>query len=124
MQGREPRNLKPRARPKSHEPMPERRHLLRPEKERDLTRHLDMETPRLDEPADRDPRSLVRLLGRMRVDMSEVDREGDEMSGDDHSSGLQGGEWNEPLVDDGLPGEETIEDTLVEADLEKHRLDR
>src|SRR4051794_31112021 len=96
VKGREPRNLKPRARAKGHEPMPERRHLIRPEKERDLTRHLDMELPLSDERPDRDPAPLTRLLGRMRMDMSEADREGDEMSGDDHSSGLQGAELSDP----------------------------
>ena len=44
------------------------------------------------------------------IDMSEEDREGDEMSGDDHSSGLQGGESelkNQPHIQTGLPGDET-----------------
>ena len=50
------------------------------------------------------------LLSNYNVDMSEENREGSEMSGDDHSGGLQGGEQEletQPLVDSGLPGDET-----------------
>lgn len=46
----------------------------------------------------------------MRIDMSEENREGDEMSGDEHSSGLQGGEpelESQPHIDSGIPGDET-----------------
>jgi hypothetical protein len=86
-----------------------------------------MQEPRVPDRADRDPVSLLSLLDRMSVDMSEVDREGDEMSGDEHSSGMQGGESeerNHAHIQSGLPGEETEDDALIEADLEKHRLDR
>jgi hypothetical protein len=104
--------------------MPERKHLLRPEKERDLKRHLDMEPPANNERPDRDPHALTSILDRMRIDMSEADREGDEMSGDDHSSGLQGERLSDTHIDDGLPGEETDDDSAFEDDLQKRRLDR
>ena len=42
-------------------------------------------------------------------DMAEEDREGDEMSGDDHSNGLQGGEAGDESQEfsSGMPGDET-----------------
>jgi hypothetical protein len=46
------------------------------------------------------------------MDMATEDREGDEMSGDDHSSGLQGGETelaHQPNIDRGMPGDATEE---------------
>lgn len=49
------------------------------------------------------------------VDMSEYGREGDEMSGDDHSSGMQGGEpelSGQPHISTGMPGDETRTDEL------------
>jgi hypothetical protein len=49
------------------------------------------------------------LTDRFAVDMSEDGREGDEESGDDHSSGLQGGEQeliDQPHIDSGVPGDE------------------
>lgn len=45
-----------------------------------------------------------------RLDMSESNREGDEMSGDEHSLGLQGGDPDldrQETLDNGLPGEES-----------------
>ena len=45
------------------------------------------------------------------------------MSGDDHSSGMQGDTLNDPLNDSGLPGEETLDDEARERDLDRHRLD-
>src|SRR4051794_534337 len=42
------------------------------------------------------------------VDQAEVDREGDDMTGDEHSSGLQGDEselLNQPHIFTGLPGD-------------------
>ncbi len=44
-----------------------------------------------------------------RIDMSEEDREGDEMSGDEHSSGLQGEEVGQETLEraEGLPGDDT-----------------
>lgn len=44
-----------------------------------------------------------------RIDMSEEDREGDEMSGDEHSSGLQGEEVGQETLDrpEGMPGDDT-----------------
>lgn len=44
----------------------------------------NIETP------DHDPYPLDHILGRAQDDLSEADREGDEMSGDEHSSGMQG----------------------------------
>jgi len=51
------------------------------------------------------------------VDMSEEDREGDEMSGDDHSSGLQGGEpelRGQKHISSGMPGDQTEHEELIE----------
>jgi hypothetical protein len=48
------------------------------------------------------------LTDRFAVDMAEKDREGDEMSGDEHSGGLQGGDSelvDQPHIDSGLPGD-------------------
>lgn len=53
------------------------------------------------------------MMNNFNIDMSEEDREGDEMSGDDHSSGLQGGEQelnHQDNVDNGLPGERNEDD--------------
>lgn len=69
-------------------------------------------TARYDRP-DRDPVPLPDEYGMQhnyRLDMSEGSREGDEMTGDEHSFGLQGGDPDlarQPTVDNGLPGEET-----------------
>lgn len=44
------------------------------------------------------------------VDLSDGAREGDEMSGDDHSSGMQGEDSEHPVqehIPSGLPGDET-----------------
>lgn len=52
------------------------------------------------------------LLERFRIDMSEPNREGDELSGDEHSAGLQGGEPDlegQEHIDEGIPGEERTE---------------
>lgn len=62
-----------------------------------------------------DPRELDRVIGKgedenWEVDLSEEDREGDEMSGDEHSSGLEGGESeleSQPNIASGLPGDLT-----------------
>jgi hypothetical protein len=61
-------------------------------------------------PKDRDPLPVDRMMDRMEVNLSEENREGDEMSGDEHSSGLQGEdseEQGQPHFDSGLPGERT-----------------
>jgi hypothetical protein len=50
------------------------------------------------------------MLKNFHVNMGESNREGDEMSGDEHSSGLQGEDSefaHQPTFDDELPGEET-----------------
>ncbi len=56
-----------------------------------------------------DVEGIDKKIDRMKMDLSEPSREGDEMSGDDHSSGLQGGESelkSQPHIEAGLPGEE------------------
>jgi len=62
-----------------------------------------------------DPQELDLIIGQgedanWEVDLSEEDREGDEMSGDEHSSGLEGGEpelESQPNIASGLPGDRT-----------------
>ena len=55
------------------------------------------------------------------MDMAEVDREGDEMSGDDHSSGLQGeaSELRGPNhhLQSGVPGDKNEDDEDIAADI-------
>ncbi len=63
-------------------------------------------------PGDRDPSigSEDEMLENYKIDMSETNREGAEMSGDDHSAGLQGGETelrNQATIDAGIPGDAT-----------------
>ncbi|MGZ3699737.1 MAG: hypothetical protein ACXWPM_05085 [Bdellovibrionota bacterium] len=74
---------------------------------------------------DADPVPLDRIMDtNYHVDMAEEDREGDDLSGDEHSSGFQGEESeleNQPHKESGLPGEyqqELDEETDEE---EKHR---
>lgn len=53
-------------------------------------------------------RPVDELMNTFSVDMSEDGREGDEMSGDDHSSGMQGGEselLNQENIESGMPGQ-------------------
>ena len=106
------------------EQLGERQHAWRPDA--DIAWHLDMVEPG-EERSDRDPKTLNRVTERFEMDMSEADREGDEQSGDDHSSGLQGAdpeEANQPHIQRGLPGEETADDELIEEDLQHRRIDR
>jgi hypothetical protein len=51
---------------------------------------------------------------RFAIDVSEENREGDEMSGDDHSGGWQGDdeEWLGQLQEDGMPGDENRVDEV------------
>ncbi|OFZ55638.1 MAG: hypothetical protein A2428_14895 [Bdellovibrionales bacterium RIFOXYC1_FULL_54_43] len=63
--------------------------------------NLPSEDPDLEDPNE--------MLTNFHFDMAEEGREGDEMSGDDHSSGLQGGERemeNQDHIASGLPGDE------------------
>lgn len=57
------------------------------------------------------PRPLDKVIEEnFQVDLSEEDREGDEMSGDEHSGGLQGGEpdiEHQRHIETGLPGDRT-----------------
>jgi hypothetical protein len=68
-----------------------------------------------DEPRSDDPMEVVDEMNTYEMNFSERDREGDEMSGDDHSSGLQGGEAeleHQRHIDSGIPGADY--DTWVE----------
>ncbi|MBC7693640.1 MAG: hypothetical protein H7222_17880 [Methylotenera sp.] len=88
--------------------------------ELDLVRALKDE----DGAVDSDPRPLTEILNDYNLDMSEDNREGDEMSGDDHSLGMQGGETeekNQIHIRSGLPGEETDHDELEDLAIEKKR---
>lgn len=61
--------------------------------------------------------SLEELMNRYEVDLSEENREGDEMSGDDHSSGLQGGEpelQRQLHIATGMPGDRTDHEEFFE----------
>lgn len=58
---------------------------------------------------------IDQMLGKFHMDLSEESREGDEMSGDGHSSGLQGGEresLNQHHEQYGMPGEESEEQEI------------
>lgn len=73
-----------------------------------------------------DPVPIDQAMDRFVSDMSEIDREGDEMSGDDHSSGLQGGEpelRRQPHIDSGMPGDVTEEESIREGERIR-RIDR
>ena len=62
------------------------------------------------------------------LDLAEESREGSEMTGDEHSSGLQGGEselQSQPHIDSGMPGEQSRHEQWFErhqADLDLGRL--
>jgi hypothetical protein len=77
---------------------------------------------RIHEPVDSDPQPLTEILYEYNMDMSEDNREGDEMSGDDHSLGLQGGDSelrNQPTFETGLPGDATEHEEMEEVELKK-----
>ena len=60
-----------------------------------------------DEPFSDDPMEVVDEMDSYQMNFSERDREGDEMSGDDHSSGLQGGDAeleHQRHINSGIPG--------------------
>ncbi len=62
-----------------------------------------------EEPLTDDPMEVVDEMNTYQMNFSERDREGDEMSGDDHSSGLQGGELeleHQRHISSGIPGED------------------
>ncbi|MCM2324788.1 MAG: hypothetical protein NDJ90_16130 [Oligoflexia bacterium] len=79
----------------------ERIHPGDPEPERcapgSIERQLDMCEPNPDaeEEETEEPRGADEMLERFGMDLSEPGREGDEMSGDDHSSGKQGKQGEE-----------------------------
>jgi len=61
-----------------------------------------------EDPASEEPLDLLAEMQSFNMTMSERDREGDEMSGDDHSSGLQGQEFelqSQGPSQTGIPGE-------------------
>ena len=79
---------------------------------------------RLDQ-ADCDPIPLDELLDNEQMDLSLEDREGDEMTGDDHSSGLQGGEEelkHHPNISTGMPGDRTDHEEMENTLGEKRRI--
>ncbi len=58
------------------------------------------------------PREVDKIIAEenYKVDLAEEDREGDEMTGDEHSSGLSGGESeieSQPNISSGMPGDRT-----------------
>jgi DNA-binding transcriptional ArsR family regulator len=56
---------------------------------------------------------LDKMISRFEMNLSEENREGDEMSGDEHSSGMQGGEpelLEQPWLDDGTPGKANLQE--------------
>ena len=74
--------------------------------------------------ADSDPIPFDELLESEQMDLSLEDREGDEMTGDDHTSGLQGGEEelkHHPNISTGMPGDRTDHDELENMINEKIR---
>lgn len=102
-----------------------------------IEQHLDMcETGALrgdeilhnhgsDAPTNADMISVDEMMRNFHFDMAERDREGDEMSGDDHSSGLQGEvqpHIHELNHEAGVPGETPAEQQDIE-ELRKHRDD-
>lgn len=82
-----------------------------------------------EEPISEQPMDLVSELRSFNMTMSERDREGDEMSGDDHSSGLQGEDFelqHQGATLTGVPGESLELDGLYDKIifLEKERKKR
>ena len=64
--------------------------------------------PNPEDPTSEDPMDLFSEMQSFNMTLSERDREGDEMSGDDHSSGLQGQEvelQSQGSSRTGIPGE-------------------
>ena len=56
------------------------------------------------------PIDILMARNNYEMNLGEPDREGVEMSGDDHTYGLQGGEQelhHQPHIDSGIPGEES-----------------
>lgn len=71
----------------------------------------------VDEEATPEVPRLDQIINRYEVDLAEENREGDEMSGDEHSSGLQGGEselTRQVHIDTGLPGNRTLREEQIE----------
>lgn len=73
--------------------------------------------PPEEDATDRDPIPADYLMDRRyEIDLAEENREGDEMSGDEHSCGLQGGESElagQPHINSGLPGDRTLHEDLL-----------
>lgn len=64
------------------------------------------------------------IMNTFRADMSEENREGMEMSGDEHSAGMQGGDSefeHQAHIDTDMPGEQTQDDEDEQIDLDRRR---
>lgn len=60
---------------------------------------------------------LISKNNNFHIDLSEGNREGDEMSGDEHSSGWQGGESElagQPHIATGMPGDRSLREEVIE----------
>jgi hypothetical protein len=60
---------------------------------------------------------LIEANSNFQCDLSEESREGDEMSGDEHSSGWQGGEpelLGQPHIATGMPGDRSLREDIIE----------
>jgi len=70
------------------------------------------------DPSSGDPQELTSEFGTFDMSMAERDREGDDMSGDEHSSGLQGGdpevEASSSVHENGMPGDLSNEQQAYE----------
>ncbi len=78
-------------------------------------------------PPSGDPVPLDEILdSRWSMDLSEENREGDEMSGDEHSSGLEGGEQEiegQSHIRTGMPGDQTCHEDEDSLPIRKSRQD-
>jgi hypothetical protein len=96
-------------------------------KSEDVIRHIDREENPNDPPTE-DPIDLVHEINSFDYTMSERDREGDDLSGDEHSSGLQGDELEiegQPNINSGVPGDLSLQpdryENVVNIEEEKRR---
>lgn len=93
----------------------------------DIIRHID-EDKNPNDPITEDPLDLVSEINTFDYTMSERDREGDDYSGDEHSSGLQGDEIEiegQPNINSGVPGDLGLQpdryENVVNIEEEKRR---
>jgi len=93
----------------------------------EVTRRTDLlVTP--EDPNSEDPLDLVSELQSFNMTRAERDREGDEMSGDDHSSGLQGEDFelqHQGATLTGTPGEslelDGLYDKIISLEIERKK---